>query len=1341
MGSTRLLAQCPTPAFTVSDTICPLQNLQIDNSSSTAVKFNWDFCIGDLDSLPSAVALPAVGGTLSYPLHMRIVEENGLYYGFVANSFGGNYITRYDFGSSPANTPLQVINLPTDPLLGNITTGLDMVKENGKWYMFLTAFSSNQMLRYEMDSLTQLNPPLVALSVSGMSSPYGLKVIGGYAFVANNTSGEISRYDFQGSYANTPTLLSPGIPTGVFNNFGIDIEYDCTLDKYVGYTSSFAFGTLNRIDFGNSLGNLPVVTLQSSTVFNAQGLNLVKENNDWHLFMVGSNNIFYHYKLGNSLLNTPVLDYTTNFGGIMADPQNIEMTKVGSTWIGISSNRLLFSLVRISFPQACQGTPVFSTEQSPTTINLPPTSLGYNRFELKETAADGTENNYVDSVLVQISPPEAAFSFGPACAGQPVTFTDQTDVCFGNLTNWLWDFGDGNSSTQQNPVHQYTAGGTYTVTLKVNSSNGDSSSTSNQLTIRSNPVCIISTADSACAGTGLTFTDNSTSADGNITQRNWLFGDGGTGTDSIAIHTYILPGTYYYQLVVTTAFGCTDTLSDSVRISPAPFAGFSLFNTCKGETTSFLNLTTASGTTVNNYLWNFGDGNSSSSTDPDHQYAPIASNYTVELIAVGANGCADTLTRNIRVASQPTPDFSVSDDTVCTFSTVSLTDSSEAAPGETIIKRIWDFGDGTIDSTSLNPQHFYAQPGPYTIRLTVVSPDNCDSSLVKSIFVIESPTADFSISNACLGDTHQFTDLSVAPSGSVVSSWNWDFGDGTISNSASTVHTYSDTGFYQVSLIVQSDIGCYDTLSKQAKVYSLPQAAFGFSKACTQQEVQLTDSSTVNDSQINSWSWNFGNGSPGNTNQNPTAIFTQAFAYPVTLIAGSAEGCRDTVTRIILVNQSPLFNISTPDHCFGTEVNLQHIPLPGTGNNLSYLWNFGDSTASFLPSPTHNYLHPGSYQVSLQVSDLSNGCLVTQNDSIIVFEKPAAGFISPSLCENNTAVLTDTSSINSDFITGWAWTVTGVGQSSSQNPSFLFAQPGSYAVKLLVTSSNNCKDSVLSTVTVNPLPEVSFSPNPYFGAPPLSIDFFNNSDTGSYQWNFGDGSDISILANPSHVYQDTGIFEVTLVTVDQNGCSDSTSRTIFVVLPIRDLALSGLSYTRDGDYWKMSATISNLGNETVNSFDLKTNLEGQGSFINSFSNLSIPVGQTVDLPLNTLLPSDLTPPNFICGEILNVNGQTDDRPENNSFCNSLVSEYAILGLYPNPAGNFVFAGINMTERGSIGIQITDISGKLCSELQVFRLDKGLNTITIPLVNLPAGVYFVKFTYEEKENILRLVRSR
>ncbi|MBK7965251.1 MAG: hypothetical protein IPK10_08100 [Bacteroidetes bacterium] len=113
-STTQGYSQCPPNNFTISDTVCPTQSLIIDNSLSSATAFNWDFCTGDLDSLPTAVALPLIGGTLSYPMNMKMMEVDGNHYGFIVNSFGGNYITRYDFGNSPANAPTAT-NLNSDP--------------------------------------------------------------------------------------------------------------------------------------------------------------------------------------------------------------------------------------------------------------------------------------------------------------------------------------------------------------------------------------------------------------------------------------------------------------------------------------------------------------------------------------------------------------------------------------------------------------------------------------------------------------------------------------------------------------------------------------------------------------------------------------------------------------------------------------------------------------------------------------------------------------------------------------------------------------------------------------------------------------------------------------------------------------------------------------------------------------------------------------------------------------------------------------------------------------------------------------------------------------------------
>lgn len=1328
-------AQCPPPVFQVSDTVCPGQNLVINNASSTAVKFNWDFCPGDLDSLPVLTAA-ASPGSVSYPQNMKIVEENGNYYGFIANA-GFNYVTRYDFGNSPANAPVA-FTLASDPLLAQFQSGIDVVKEGNKWIIFVTMFSSNQLLRLELDSLTHLTPVISNLGISGLWNPTSIKLIDGYAFITNNQATTIVRLDFGGSYLNTPIELSPAINTLAFNNFGIDISYDCSTGNYTGFNTGF--GVLNKIEFGNSLSNSPTVTAVSTGIGGALGINLVQEKGNWHLFMVSSSNVFSHYKLGNSISNTPILDYSSAFGGVLADPKSIQMIKTGSAWMGISSNSGLFSFVRHVFPQGCTGGPSSSTLQSPSGISYAQSNNGYQTFELTETFSNGSTARYLDSVYVTILPPLAGFTAGPGCKNTPTQFTDNSTVCFGTLSNWNWDFGDGNSSNVQNPAHTYSTSGIFQVTLTVTGSTGLTDTFSQTIQINDAPDAWFSIPLTACAGSDVSILDSSTANSGTLSTWTWTLGDSSSASLPVFNHAYQAPGTYNITMTVTTDVGCSDSITRNITILPGPFAGFSIANTCIGETVAFTNTSVSPGTTIQSYSWDFGDGNTNNTSNPQHAYASTTGQYNVQLICVAVNGCTDTLYQTVKIGNKPQPGFTASDDTACSFSVVQFTDLSTPATGDTIIRRIWDFGDGTIDSVSTSPTHSYSLPGLYTVRLTTISPVDCDSTYSYNIFIIESPTANFTINNACLGNPHNFNDLSTAPTGSTINYWDWDFGNSATSNQPSVVYTYPDTGNYTVTLIVRSNIGCYDTLALSATVNKLPVANFTFSKICSDQPVTFTDSSTVDGSIINSWNWNFGTFGGNSTQMNPTATFPDALAYPVTLIVTTVSGCQDTIIKMAVVSQSPKFIISTPDHCSGNSQLMSATITSGNTGNLSYLWNFGDSTASFLANPSHTYSASGQYTATLTVTNLSNGCEVMKTDTLTVYDLPLASFVSSGQCEGELTQFTDSSQVSSGSIVSWEWQLGSSGSSTLPNPSVIFSTDGNQLITLRVTSTAGCKDSVNKSITIYPRPRVSFTNTPEYGAPPLLITYTNVSDSGTHVWNFGDGSPLYTGNNPQHIYSDTGAFITTLTTTSPYGCTNQYSSTNYVLIPRRDLAINGLSYTKVNDQWVMKAIVANYGNEDAYTFELKAQLNNEAVFYNTFDADTLKAGSFREYTFNTKLDAlNEGSPAFFCAEVVSVNLQLDMNTANNRFCISSSSGFSIINAYPNPTNGILFLGIQSETKSDVLISLFESDGRLIREEKSYRIEEGLNTLSLDISELQGGHYILKIIYGDTEKSLRFIR--
>ena len=362
------------------------------------------------------------------------------------------------------------------------------------------------------------------------------------------------------------------------------------------------------------------------------------------------------------------------------------------------------------------------------------------------------------------------------------------------------------------------------------------------------------------------------------------------------------------------------------------------------------------------------------------------------------------------------------------------------------------FGDGDIDSTQINPTHAYSLPGTYTIKLTVVSPTYCDSSYEKSIFVIESPQAQFSTTNVCLHNQSTFNDLSTPVIGSSITGWNWNFGDGDSSSTQNNSHLYQNAGNYTVLLTITSKEGCYDTISSVVSVYNLPSVNFTNSKACTNSPIQFNDSTTCTSGFPSNWLWDFGTGIQS-TLQNPAYTYANAFAYPIKLVVSSNYGCLDSLTKFIIINQSPQFNINANDNCFNTTTNFQSIPVQGSSTNVGYIWNLGDSSYSTNPNPQHIYNAPGSYNINLTVTNLGNSCSTNISDTVKINPLPKAKFLSDSACVNTNLQLTDLSTINGGIINNYKWTIGSYGTSNLQNPIINLAAADSFAVKLLVTSN------------------------------------------------------------------------------------------------------------------------------------------------------------------------------------------------------------------------------------------------------------------------------------------------
>src|SRR5882672_413611 len=509
-----------------------------------------------------------------------------------------------------------------------------------------------------------------------------------------------------------------------------------------------------------------------------------------------------------------------------------------------------------------------STAQSPSHTYM---AAGTYTVSLTVTSASGSDAEVKSGYITVFVPPAADFSGSPRSGSAPlvVQFTDQSTPGSSPITSWFWSFGDGSTSTAQNPSYMYTAAGNYTVSLRVTTSAGQNTQTKTSYVAVASPVPpaaqFSGSPTSGAAPLMVQFTDQSTSGGSPITSWLWSFGDGSTSTAQNPSYMYTVPGSYTVSLTVQSASGSdTHTRTSYIVVSSpaAPTAQFSGTPTSGQAPLSvqFTDQSTAGSSPITSWSWTFGDGGTSTAQSPSHTYTSAGS-YTVRLIVASSAGI-DTLSRAgyIGVFVNPTAEFSGTPTSGLAPLIVQFTDLSTAGSSP-ITSRSWSFGDGGT-STAQNPSHTYTAAGSYTVRLIVSSSAGSDTlSRAGYIGVFVLPTASFTGSpqSGVSPLAVQFTDQSTAGS-SPITSWGWTFGDGGTSTAQSPSHTYAGAGSYTVRLIVGSSAGT-DTLSRASYIVVsspvAPTAQFSGTPTSGQAPlpVQFTDQSTAGTSPITSWSW------------------------------------------------------------------------------------------------------------------------------------------------------------------------------------------------------------------------------------------------------------------------------------------------------------------------------------------------------------------------------------------------------------------------------------------------------------------------------------------------------
>ncbi len=721
--------------------------------------------------------------------------------------------------------------------------------------------------------------------------------------------------------------------------------------------------------------------------------------------------------------------------------------------------------------------------------------------------------------------PVASFqvSSGQGCSPLNIQFTNTSQ----NAVSYFWSFGNGNTSTQQNPSNIYTQAGSYVSTLTVTSSAGQTASYSNVISVVQNPVAAFSiTGATTCQSYGVVQFNNLSA---NYDSCVWDFGDGTTSNINSPTHIYVSPGLFNIKLLVfNKQYGCSDieiqNNSVTIHSQPAAIVSVDTLSSCDNQHAFQFNGTCIG--QVSNWLWQFGDGQSANLSQVVHHYNS-SGNYFVQLITTNSFGCSDTanFVDSLRIKENTLPIVSMSDSVGCTPFNMSF-----VCHTITGVSYLWDFDNGFTSSTRIS-YYTYVLPGTYHPTLTIVYPNGCSQLVhMSTVSVEQSPIPTFTMSNfnGCVPLTVTFNNTSPVGNYSVV----WDFGDGQTSTALNPTHVYDSVGYFVPSLTAVSPNGCLNIASNAWYYVSAvgPKAKYKTDviTGCNPLNVNFTNLSVGSIS----WLWDFGDGTIS-TSQHPLHTYLNQGTYFPKLIAYNSQGCTDTFslnTPISVNTYVSNFISPAPIHgCAPYSLNLAD-----ASGSASVLWDFGDGTTSTLSNPYHTYSAAGIFVVSLTMWASNGGCeMKIPNFQTFIIDAGSPGFTySVDPCPPYEVHFNDTS----QNVSAWAWTFGDGGNGSGQNPVHFYNSPGYYSINLSVTTASGCLTTLTATNAVN-ITGLGASPS-FFTAdtmPSYNVQFHANSTLATWWlWSFGDGSSSS-LENPTHIFTGNGPYSISL-TIGNDSC-------------------------------------------------------------------------------------------------------------------------------------------------------------------------------------------------------------
>ncbi len=748
----------------------------------------------------------------------------------------------------------------------------------------------------------------------------------------------------------------------------------------------------------------------------------------------------------------------------------------------------------------------------------------------------------------------------------PLTTELSAIIEIGNapISTMIWDFGDGNSSTQNQPEYTFLEDGKFTISLFVFDTNKCESNFSHQefITTIAKPIInFTSIQNIACVDT-LTVNFENTSYASSELSYFWDFGDSTTSIQELPAKFYSGFNNYTVKLIGTDIYGCIDSLvkPNYIRLQELKADIILLDNyLCKHEVLEIINNTYG----ANSYNWSFGDKTESILRNPIKQYQDTGI-FEIEYIASFENYCSDTLVLYIYI-DPVTAKFESDNNYGCEFPfTVQYIDSSINANNWH-----WIFENGT-QSTQQHPKVNYIVTEMLNAKRNLYLTDTLIAESImhcKDTFVIDSnvhlhyPSIYFTpndsntykpLFSGCVPITVDFQNKSENYfDNDPFIQWEWNFGDTTFSHQNNPVHEYNYTGEYTVELTVTNRSGCMNSYNAILLAGSPQNAKFNYSGNTVICGSELTSFNNESNDEllIDKWKWKFSEGS-NLEGKNPEIHFmdTGYISGNLSVFYNDCEGSTYQLDSFVYIN-GPAGNYQRSSIC--TEPLKYYFESNINGADFWY-YDFGDNCfdSTQVLNINHEYVNTGDYNSSLKANNEENECSLYVEKKIQVRQLNIDYEYYPeNICPGDTVFFNPKNSYDNTYFVNenklglYFW---DFGDNSDKEMGFeihnhIFENSGDYNVTLKIKDANSCEQNLTQTIKVYGV-NANFSYSDTIGCAPFRIDFFDTSvsDTtlNNWYWQFSNGS-IDTNKNNNQTFLQDGSYTVTLIVTDIIGCSDT----------------------------------------------------------------------------------------------------------------------------------------------------------------------------------------------------------